>query len=63
MYPIRVGMKTQVEINGKKFIMRILEGNKFDLNQPGFDQHHIIGIVIDKFFHTYSIIWLVLISI
>ncbi|PKY62343.1 hypothetical protein RhiirA4_488660 [Rhizophagus irregularis] len=36
MYPIWIGMKTQVEINGKKFIMRILEGNKFDLNQPGY---------------------------
>ncbi|PKY41998.1 hypothetical protein RhiirA4_455721 [Rhizophagus irregularis] len=36
MYPIRIGMKTQVEINGKKFIMRILERNKFDLNQPGY---------------------------
>ncbi|RIA94795.1 hypothetical protein C1645_817495 [Glomus cerebriforme] len=36
MYPIQVGMKTQVEINGKKFIMCILEGNKFDLNQPGY---------------------------
>ena len=36
MYPIRVGMKTQVEINGKFFIMRIVIGNKFDLNQPGY---------------------------
>ena len=36
MYPIRIGMRTQVEINGKKFTMRILEGNKFDLNQPGY---------------------------
>src|SRR5437660_5101785 len=36
MYPIHVGMKTQVEINGKNFIMRILEGNKFDVNQPGY---------------------------
>jgi hypothetical protein len=36
MYPIRVGMKTQVELNGKKFIMHVLEGNKFDLNQPGY---------------------------
>ncbi|RIA87448.1 hypothetical protein C1645_827774 [Glomus cerebriforme] len=36
MYPIRIGMKTQVEINRKKFIMHILEGNKFDLNQPGY---------------------------
>ncbi|PKK62931.1 hypothetical protein RhiirC2_855357 [Rhizophagus irregularis] len=36
MYSIRIGMRTQVEINGKKFTMRILEGNKFDLNQPGY---------------------------
>ncbi|CAB4382663.1 unnamed protein product [Rhizophagus irregularis] len=36
MYPIQIGMRTQVEINGKKFTMHILEGNKFDLNQPGY---------------------------
>jgi len=36
MYPIRVGMKTQVEMNGKFFIMRVLKGNKFDTNQPGY---------------------------
>ncbi|CAB4401524.1 unnamed protein product [Rhizophagus irregularis] len=37
MYSIRIGMRTQVEINGKKFTtMRILEENKFDLNQPDY---------------------------
>ncbi|CAG8693904.1 9636_t:CDS:1, partial [Funneliformis caledonium] len=36
MCPIRVGMKTQVEINKKKFIIRVLEGNKNDINQSGY---------------------------
>ncbi|CAG8578286.1 1018_t:CDS:2, partial [Scutellospora calospora] len=36
IYPIRVGMKTQVEINRKKFIIHILEGNKFYKNQSGY---------------------------
>ncbi|RHZ71753.1 hypothetical protein Glove_253g31 [Diversispora epigaea] len=36
MYPIWVSMKTQVEINEKKFIMHVLEGNRFDINQPGY---------------------------
>ncbi|CAG8544319.1 8203_t:CDS:2, partial [Scutellospora calospora] len=39
MYPIRVGMKTQVEINKKKFITHILEENKFYKNQPGYFCH------------------------
>jgi len=34
MYPIRVGMKTQTELNGKIFILRILEGNKAFANHP-----------------------------
>ncbi|RHZ82683.1 hypothetical protein Glove_105g11 [Diversispora epigaea] len=29
MYPIRIGMKTQIELNGKNFIMRILKGNNY----------------------------------
>ncbi|RHZ89316.1 hypothetical protein Glove_16g30 [Diversispora epigaea] len=33
MYPIRIGMKTQIELNGKNFIMRILKGNNY---QPGY---------------------------
>ncbi|RHZ78939.1 hypothetical protein Glove_153g64 [Diversispora epigaea] len=36
MYPIRIGMKTQVELNGKNFIMRILKGNNISKNQPGY---------------------------
>src|SRR3954447_25402963 len=36
MYPIRVGMKTQVELNGKKFILRVLEGNTIDTSNPGY---------------------------
>ncbi|RHZ74545.1 hypothetical protein Glove_221g18 [Diversispora epigaea] len=33
MYPIRIGMKTQIELNGKNFIMRILKRNNY---QPGY---------------------------
>ncbi|CAG8451998.1 8156_t:CDS:2 [Diversispora eburnea] len=36
MYPIRIGMKTQVELNGKNFIMQILKGNNISKNQPGY---------------------------
>ncbi|RHZ87508.1 hypothetical protein Glove_33g7 [Diversispora epigaea] len=36
MYPIQIGMKTQVEINGKNFITRILKGNRVSVNQPGY---------------------------
>src|SRR2546423_1700585 len=36
IYPIRVGMKTQTELNGKTFILRVLEGNKAFANHSGY---------------------------
>ncbi|RHZ61185.1 hypothetical protein Glove_349g83 [Diversispora epigaea] len=35
-YPFRVGMKTQVEIKNRPFIIRVVQGNKHNNSLPGF---------------------------
>src|SRR2546429_936353 len=35
-YPIRVGMKTRVELKNRPFIIRVVQGNKYNNLLPGF---------------------------